>query len=119
MDQVVSAATFATANAVPAFPLGGRVAIVQVSGETPAGLPELADKTSVLMFRVPPGQTLYVGNAAQVGAAEGDDARALMIDFPAGHWPFSLVDADQADLVVLGGADFTLRILQAATLGQE
>lgn len=118
-DKLVSSAQFARANAVPAFPLGGRVAVVEVSGTTPVSLAGLPSKTSVLMFRVPLGQTLYVGNADQVGAAEGDDARALMIDFPAGHWPMSLVDDDEGSLVVLGDGDFTLKILQAATLGEE
>lgn len=119
-DKLVSAAQFARDRAVPAYALGGRVAKIALSGTTPTTLAgKIPDKASVLMFRVPVGQVLYVGNVSQVGDLEGDDARDLMIDFPAGHWPFSLIAEDEADAVFLGQADFTLRILQAATLGEE
>lgn len=120
-DKLVSAAQFARANAVPAFPLGGRVAVVEVSGTTPVSLAGHVDpKASLLLFSVPAGRTLYVGNAGQVDGLGPDDARALMLDFPGpAKVEATLVDDDEGEAVFLGDADFTLKILQAATLGAE
>ncbi len=119
-DKLVSAATFARDNAVQAFPLGGRVVHVAISGETPVSLDGVVDaRASLFLIGIPPGHTLYVGNAAQVGDLVGDAARAVMFPLPASVLTFSVVDEDQAGVRLLGDADFKLPVLEAATLGEE
>lgn len=135
-DKLISAAKFAGGESVQAFPLGGRAVYTNISHELPGPLtpemfppsPEtqLSAKASAILFRVPAGRTLYVGNAAQmaphIAAAGAPEAlRTLMFPLPAGLYVFSLVDADQDELVVMadGSDPFPLYMLEAATLGPE
>ena len=120
-DKLISAAQFARANAAQAFPLGGKTVVVAVPADEPVSLSgKLDPKASLLLFSVPIGKTLYVGNAEQLAGLAGDDARALMIDFPGpAKLDATLVDEDEGEAVFLGDAEFTLKILQAATLGKE
>lgn len=136
VDKLISAARFDGGVPVQAFPLGGRVVYTHISHELPGSLtpemfppsPEtqLSAKASAIMFRVPTGRTLYVGNAAQLAphiAAGGapEALRTVMFPLPAGLYVFSLVDADQDELVVMadGSNSFPLYMLEAATLGPE
>lgn len=119
-DRAISATRFDGGTVVQAFPLGGRVAVVEIDDTVPVTLDTaLLDKTSLVFLDIPAGIVLYVGNAGQVGALEGDAARAVMFPLRPSQFPASIVDAEEDGVVFLGSVGFTLKILQAATLGQE
>lgn len=135
-DRAISATRFDGGTVVQAFPLGGRVRNVPLSAEVPQPLSlvstppsdiiEISPKTSVIMLRVPPGRTLYVGNAAQMAphiAAEGppEALRTVMFPLPGGVYVFSIVEDELDQVVVMsdGAVGFNLMVLEAATLGPE
>ena len=131
-DRAISATRFDGGTVVQAFPLGGRVRNVPLSAEVPQPLSlvstppsdvsEISAKASVIMLRVPPGRTLYVGNADQaVDLLSPEAYRSVMFPLPGGVYVFSIVEDELDQVVVMsdGAVGFNLMILEAATLGPE
>ncbi|KQP33822.1 hypothetical protein ASF49_08115 [Methylobacterium sp. Leaf104] len=116
-DKYIAGALFERAETADAFPLGGRVYRASVNADVPGVLDGVVSgAASLFMLDVPAGRTLYVGHAAQVGAKQGDAARAVMFPLRAGTWTVALTDEGQVLLRLLADSDFDLPILAAATI---